>query len=154
MTDYVRKTPGVMTQLKDFQRATAEWTFERMYGDHDPTHRFLVADEVGLGKTMIARAVIAKTIDHLVASDDDRIDIVYICSNQSIAHQNINKFSDLASDVEGRSDSRLTLLPLRAAKLEADDNDTRINIIPLTPGTSLQPLGRAGAAMRNVSSST
>ncbi len=150
MTGYVPKAPGVMDELKKFQRATAEWAFKRMYGDHDPTHRFLVADEVGLGKTMIARAVIAKTIDHLVAKGDNRIDIVYICSNQSIARQNINKFSDLASDVEDRSDSRLTLLPLRAAKLEADDNDTRINIIPLTPGTSFNFWGGSGSYKERV----
>ena len=36
-----------------------------MYEDPDLVHRFLVADEVGLGKTLVARGVIAKAIDHL-----------------------------------------------------------------------------------------
>jgi len=36
-----------------------------MYLDEDKVHRFLVADEVGLGKTLVARGLIAKVIDHL-----------------------------------------------------------------------------------------
>ncbi|MCQ3804639.1 MAG: hypothetical protein OXC98_04500 [bacterium] len=56
--------PGIdvaatMADLKDFQRRTAEWAFQRMYADRDPALRFLVADEVGLGKTHIAKGVIA-----------------------------------------------------------------------------------------------
>ena len=35
--------------------------------DADGTSRFLVADEVGLGKTLVARGLIAKTIEHLAA---------------------------------------------------------------------------------------
>jgi hypothetical protein len=56
---------AVMCGLKDFQRATVEHTFERLFVAEDSTHRFLVADEVGLGKTMVARGVVAKAIDHL-----------------------------------------------------------------------------------------
>ena len=73
--------------LKDFQKNTVEYVFKRLYGD-DPTSRFLVADEVGLGKTLVARGIIAKTIEHLQDSVG-RIDIVYICSNATIAWQNI-----------------------------------------------------------------
>lgn len=40
--------------LKDFQRKTVEYVFKRLYGN-DPTSRFLIADEVGLGKTLVAR---------------------------------------------------------------------------------------------------
>ncbi len=139
------KAREVLDQLKDFQRATAEWAFERLYGTDEPTRRFLVADEVGLGKTMIARAVIARTIHHLIAAGDERVDIVYICSNQSIASQNVNKFSDLAHFVDVRRDSRLTLLPLRASNLETTGDGTRVNIIPLTPGTSFDLAGGAGS---------
>src|SRR5438270_5075016 len=81
-------TWSALAGLKDFQRATVDYTFERFYGP-DPTRRFLVADEVGLGKTQVARGVIARTIDHL--HDKDRIDIVYICSNADIARQNVQR---------------------------------------------------------------
>ena len=60
----------------------------------DPVRQFLVADEVGLGKTMVARGVIARMIEHLWDSTE-RIDILYICSNQAIAAQNLNRLNVL-----------------------------------------------------------
>ncbi len=44
-----------MDSLKDFQRRTAEYAFERLFLDTSGSKRFLVADEVGLGKTMVAK---------------------------------------------------------------------------------------------------
>ena len=44
--------------LSNFQRATAAYAFQRLYGESDSTRRFLVADETGLGKTHVAREVI------------------------------------------------------------------------------------------------
>jgi len=38
--------------LKDFQGRTVDYVFDRMYGDSKPARRFLIADEVGLGKTL------------------------------------------------------------------------------------------------------
>src|SRR6185369_2857551 len=73
--------------LKDFQRQTVDYIFERLYGT-DCTYRFLVADEAGLGKTLVARGVIARVVDHLWERDR-RVDVLYICSNQEIARQNI-----------------------------------------------------------------
>ena len=71
----------VLKGLKDFQRDTVEYVFRRMYSDPQPTHRFLIADEVGLGKTMVARGLIAKVI-HDLWDKVKRIDIVYICRTQ------------------------------------------------------------------------
>mgnify|MGYP001311569613 CR=1 FL=1 len=67
MTDETSKpdTQKILAGLKDFQLATVEHVFRRLYADADSTRRFLVADEVGLGKTLVARGVIAKSIDHL-----------------------------------------------------------------------------------------
>ena len=92
-------TPGlvdvgaVMRGLKDFQRATVEHTFERLFLAEDSTHRFLVADEVGLGKTMVARGVVAKAIDHLQREGVEKIDVIYICSNAEIARQNVARLA-------------------------------------------------------------
>lgn len=77
-------TESMLATLKPFQRDTVEYVFRRMYTDPDCTRRFLVADEVGLGKTMVARGVIARAIDHL-QGQVDRVDVVYICSNADIA---------------------------------------------------------------------
>lgn len=46
--------------LKPFQKATVDYVFRRLFKDPVPTDQFLVADEVGLGKTMVARGVIAR----------------------------------------------------------------------------------------------
>ena len=83
-------TSAVLSQLKDFQRATVEYVFRRMYVDPDYARRFLIADEVGLGKTLVARGLIAKTIE-LLWDRNPRIDIIYVCSITDIARQNINR---------------------------------------------------------------
>src|SRR5438094_10053654 len=83
----------VMAGLKDFQRRTVDYVFQRLYEDDPPARRFLVADEVGLGKTLVARGLIARAIRHLQVEGVKRIDIVYICSNADIARQNVNRLN-------------------------------------------------------------
>ena len=68
MNDRLAVEP-ILNRLKDFQRRTVEYVFDRIFLDNDPAYRFLVADEVGLGKTMVARGIIAKTIRHLQPTD-------------------------------------------------------------------------------------
>ena len=115
--------------LKDFQRITVEYVFKRFYGD-DSTTRFLVADEVGLGKTLIARGIIAKTLEHL-QDQVDRVDVIYICSNASIATQNVNRLN--VSNTDGFSiATRLTYLPRQVRSLRKN----KVNFISLTPGTA------------------
>src|SRR4051812_19185184 len=82
----------VCRSLRDFQRATVEYVYRRLYLDPDRINRFLVADEVGLGKTWIAKGVIAKAVAHLW-DKKKRIDVLYICSNAEIARQNINRLN-------------------------------------------------------------
>jgi hypothetical protein len=127
----------VLSGLKDFQRKTAEYVFDRFYG-LEPTRRFLVADEVGLGKTLVARGVIAQAIDFLWDTVK-RIDIVYICSNADIARQNIQRLK-----IPGYSASvlasRLTLLPLQVKELSSQ----KVNFIAFTPGTSFEQTAGGG----------
>jgi hypothetical protein len=131
---------AILQGLKDFQRRTVEHAFRRLYLDADSTHRFLVADEVGLGKTMIARGVIAKTVEHLW-NQVDRIDIVYVCSNAEIARQNIDRLRlDKGSDFARAT--RATLLPLEIKNM----HQQHVNFISMTPGTSLEQRGGTGIA--------
>ena len=127
---------AVLADLKDFQQRTARWTFQRMFDEHDPAFRFLVADEVGLGKTHVAKGVIAQVIDYLGSIGDARHDIVYVCSNAAIARQNLRKL--VPKGIEPLDDvGRLAMLPL-AALNEGDGTQTGINLIAITPGTSLK----------------
>ena len=120
-----------LSVLKDFQRRTVDYVFKRLWEDDPPAHRFLVADEVGLGKTLVARGVVAKTLEHLW-DRVGRIDIVYICSNASIAHQNIRRL-DVGGLPHAVLPTRLTLLPAHVRKLDSN----KVNFVSLTPGTSL-----------------
>ena len=84
MTTYNADT--AFATLKDFQVDTVEHVLRRLYDDPDHTDRFLVADEVGMGKTLVARGVIAGAIERLQHDAAvPRIDIIYICSNADIA---------------------------------------------------------------------
>ncbi|WP_323799138.1 C-terminal helicase domain-containing protein [Parasphingorhabdus sp.] len=129
--------------LKPFQRATVDYVFRRLFTDPSPTDQFLVADEVGLGKTMVARGVIAKTIEELTGKVD-RIDIIYICSNQAIAAQNIKSLNVIGASAKPLN-TRLTLLPLEIE--QAGGIASRpINLISLTPGTALDLKSSLGTA--------
>ncbi len=102
---------------------------------------FLVADEVGLGKTIVARGLVARAINHLQHKGVKRIDVIYICSNADIASQNIRRLN-----VTGRADfnlsSRITLLPLQLRQL----NQNGLNFVSFTPGTSFDFGQRTGQA--------
>jgi hypothetical protein len=133
----------ILDGLKDFQRKTVAYVFDKLYGPRQ-TKRFLVADEVGLGKTLVARGVIAKAIEHLQGDGidhTDRIDVVYVCSNADIARQNINRLNVTGKE-EFNLPTRLTLLPLHLRRLKSHG----INFVSFTPGTAFDLKSRGGLA--------
>lgn len=127
------RATSALAPLKAFQRRTVDYVFDRLYGSDDPVRQFLVADEVGLGKTMVARGVIARMIEHLWDSVG-RIDILYICSNQAIAAQNLNRLNVLGRR-ELALPTRMTLIPLQLRD-QAGLDANKVNFISLTPGTT------------------
>jgi hypothetical protein len=137
-----------LSRLKDFQRRTADYVFKRLY--EEGAKRFLIADEVGLGKTLVARGVVARAIDHLWPDLDRlrRIDVVYICSNGDIVRQNVNRlnvFDQRVEDEKNRNQkfaNRLTLLPIYLKDLDKRS----LNFIALTPGTSFSKGSSGGIA--------
>ncbi|MFU8877518.1 MAG: helicase-related protein, partial [Wenzhouxiangellaceae bacterium] len=138
-------TEAILRPLKSFQRRTVEHAFERLFLADDSTARFLVADEVGLGKTLVARGVIARAIEHYW-DDVDRIDIVYICSNQSIARSNLPKLQ-ITSGAE-RSYALATRLTMLATEMAGEPGqqslaDSKLNFVSFTPGTSFN-MGNSG----------
>ena len=130
----------ILSPLKPFQRRTVDLAFERLFGSEERSCRFLVADEAGLGKTLVARGVIAKTIHHLWDTVG-RIDIVYICSNTRIANSNLPKLS-VGPETSKSLATRLTLLAGQIAESSLSQNE--VNLVSLTPGTSLNLRSREG----------
>ena len=124
----VSHDPMVST-LKDFQLKTVEHVFNELY-HAGGSGRFLVADEVGLGKTLVARGIVSKALDHL-KNEDGRIDIIYICSNAAIARQNIARLN-IRGDGSVDTCRRLTLLPTSVNTMD----QSRFNFISFTPGTT------------------
>ena len=135
----------VLSGLKPFQRKTVERAFHQLYEAPNSTGRFLVADEVGLGKTMVARGVAAKAIDRLREQGVKRIDVVYVCSNQVIARQNISKLMITGEEHDPVLD-RVTMLPAHLTGLEKHE----VNLIPLTPQTSFALRSNVGARKERV----
>ncbi len=130
--------------LTTFQRSTVAQVMDRYFGN-DPTRRYLVADETGLGKSLVARGVIASLIERLQHDDAvDRIDIVYVCSNTDIAEQNLTRLNVTGEDHIPFA-SRLTLLAKESHRLTNHGTAglKPVNLVSFTPGTSFEK-GHAG----------
>lgn len=144
MIDLEKREKEILAGLKDFQRATVERIEELFKGGQT---RVLVADEVGLGKTLIAKGVIAKTALMHKEQGDDLFKVVYICSNQNIARQNIMKLKiDTNVSVDNAGDTRLSMQHLKFFEQKNNKSiiDNYVQLIPLTPATSFNVVSGAG----------
>lgn len=135
---------NIMSGLKDFQRATVN-RIEGLF--RAGQMRVLVSDEVGLGKTLIARGTVAKLAKMQKEQGDNLVKVVYICSNASIAEQNLNKLrisSELRAESTGAS--RLSMQHIKIFRQENDEEllSRFIQLIPLTPDTSFRMTTGAG----------
>lgn len=124
---------SLLQRLKPFQRATVDHAFRRLWIDEEPVDHFLVADEVGLGKTLIAKGVAARAIEHL-RSRGRAVTIVYICSNSQIAGQNLERLRDLTGGQAQQNADRITMLPQTMGQVASEG----VQLVAFTPGTSLR----------------
>ena len=143
------RVDDILKPLKPFQRRTVDHAFQRLFLAGDSTSRFLVADEVGLGKTLVGRGIIARAIDHLW-DDVDRIDIVYICSNASIARANLPKLR--IGGTHEHSFALATRLTMLATELAPQNGRVgmlqgKLNFVSFTPRTSFD-MGHSGGQRR------
>ena len=97
--------------LKPFQVATVAHTLEQLMTPGSG-RRFLVADETGLGKTLVAQGVIQGLHDRMGLK---HLRVFYVCSSLSIAHQNRDNLLDMLPEAQRDAArvqvDRLTLLP-------------------------------------------
>lgn len=127
-----------MAGLKDFQRETVEYVFKQMFENN--RSNILVADEVGLGKTIVAKGLIAKAFEkHMETGPNKEFHVIYICSNQALAAQNLKKLNLFEDEIE--SIGRLIYL---AYEPEHVKNNFRLS--SLTPGTSFYLTRGSGLA--------
>ena len=127
-------------RAKGFQRATAEAALETLTCEDGP-RRFLVADEVGLGKTVVARTIISEMIKRRRRP----LVVFYVSSNLNIAHQNRVKLLELLPTEEEQKQAsapadRLTL----AANPRNRPNHEKLHLYTLTPDTSVPMYRRRG----------
>ena len=135
-----------MSKAKDYQQATAERIIEIF---NSGQKRVLLSDEVGLGKTIMARTVVemAKTLPGI--KDDGVYRVVYVCSNQNIIQQNTRNLGIPQKDIMQMQDCRLSMqhLILQERKMQQEakqGTDLPQQLIPLTPSTSFSITSGAG----------
>jgi hypothetical protein len=115
--------------LERFQEATVQAAVAALTRKGG-SRRFLIADEVGLGKTVTAKAIAAE----LETRKEGPLNIVYLCPNLGIATQNLAKFSKLEDAwCPAKDDDRLSLVLRDRPRRRR----TGFRIYAYTPDTSL-----------------
>lgn len=120
-----------MTSPKPFQKDTIKAALRTL--QRPKMRRFLIADEVGLGKTVVAQQIIYE----MMKKKSSPLVVFYICSNLSIATQNRAKLLEILETQDERAAAqcmvdRLTLLPA-----ERRPSHPKLNLYTLTPDTSM-----------------
>jgi len=113
---------------KPFQEATVHHAVSRLRDDTG-SRRFLVADEVGLGKTLVAQGILQN-----LAGGERPFNVFYVCSSLTIASQNRDSLLEVLPNAARKNAvvkvDRPTLLP-------CDDlpSGNSFTLFTLTPGT-------------------
>ncbi|WP_437692691.1 helicase-related protein [Sorangium sp. So ce176] len=127
---------------KRFQKATVAAAVQAL---RDPagSRRFLVADEVGLGKTLVARGV----IEELMRRPASPPRIFYVCSSLGIAHQNTARLLEILPE-QDRDAARVQVDRLGLVPSQPRPGPAPFHLYSLTPDTSIRTTGRGRAEER------
>jgi len=143
MKEVVEKT---LAGLKDFQKKTVDYVYDQLYTKE--RNRMLIADEVGLGKTIVTKGLLAKACLDTInkTKRKEPFKVVYVCSNQALARQNLKKlnFTGDPSVIDySNEDDRITALAYEQKEVNSNFN---FSIKALTPATSFDNKTSAGKA--------
>jgi hypothetical protein len=134
-----------MTEPTTFQKETVKVACLAL---RSPTgsRRFLIADEAGLGKTIVAQRIIREfstEISLRPRKEDRTFNIIYVCSNLAIARQNqdrllgfLTKAGQKAATVE-QDRLSLTLLPQKSGEGAKRTVRVSLRLYAVTPKTSM-----------------
>lgn len=143
------KIKETLNGLKDFQIKTVDYVFEQLYTGN--RRKMLIADEVGLGKTIVAKGIIAKAFGQFKSQPAKPVfNVIYICSNQALARQNLKKLNftgDSQAVDYSDEDDRLTGLAYISPK---EERQFPFRIKAFTPATSFDDKTHAGRADERV----
>ena len=116
-----------------------QWTIDvavRVLKRKRKERRFLIADEVGLGKTVVAAGV----IDRLSQTITKPLRVFYVAPGHTIAHQNQDRL--LPKGARAPKEDRLGLFPYTGGVKR------QVEVYALSPETSFQTRGTGKKAER------
>lgn len=134
-----------MTKATAFQMATVKVACAALRNPSGAC-RFLVADEAGLGKTIVAQRIIEEfknTIDRDPSRAGRKFNIIYVCSNLAIARQNRDRLLGFLSNDEQKAATveedrlSLTVLPQKNGRGAKSATQVSLRLYSVTPGTSM-----------------
>jgi hypothetical protein len=116
---------------KPFQSAAIEAAV-RAFEDEAGSRRFLVADEVGLGKTVVAAGI----VERLSAGRLRPLSVFYVCSNALLARQNLGRLASFLPEQE--RDAALATVD-RPSLMPASTmpSHNRLHLYSLSPATAV-----------------
>ncbi|NLD00991.1 MAG: helicase [Gammaproteobacteria bacterium] len=131
-----------LASLKDFQKATVKSAIHSF--DSGASQRVLVADEVGLGKTIVAKGVIAELLKQRLFNQKKGgkitpLRVTYICSNLTLADENRKKLAVFYGEHQEkyvRQPSYSRLLDTAVTLSSEGDEGKILEVCSLTPSTS------------------
>jgi hypothetical protein len=97
----------------------------------------MVADEVGLGKTIVAQQLVRRFIE---SNKDEPAVVIYVCGSLPLASQNSKKLLEALDDPEERKRARSTVDRITMIPLATRPASTRLHLYAITPTTSLPQL--------------
>lgn len=124
-----------MNDPKPFQHRTIKRVLNTFY--YQRVRRFLVADEVGLGKTVVARGILEDMLKNKRSRKEGPLRVFYMCNSLAIARQNRdNLLQAVPAGIDAyKCVSRVDRLTLVVANILPEIYP--LHLYSLTPGTSL-----------------
>ncbi|MBP7492873.1 MAG: DEAD/DEAH box helicase family protein, partial [Rhodoferax sp.] len=123
-------------KARDFQARTIKAALKSLT-DKSGSRRFLVADEVGLGKTVVASGVI-QGMQALISSRP--IKVMYVCANLVIARQNVKRLLGFLPDEAQRKQALAEIDRPSLLVSGEPPSHPKVHVYSLTPRTTVPSL--------------